>query len=93
MKRHERSRISRINKVEQDAKVKYCYIIKAGWYYREHSCGYTEHVTEAGVYRKEVAIKICKLCIIEEPIPINAQKHNQQIIKQITALASRIIKQ
>lgn len=86
MKRSERSRLAYINRIERDYKVTHCYIVKGGYYYRENSCGYTEYREAAGIYSKDEAIKICRACSIEVPIPINISEHNNMILTRIKEL-------
>lgn len=91
MKRAERKRLADIARIENDPKIKYCYVYKLGAYYANNCRGYATDLYNAGVYEKEKAIEICKACTHEIPIPVNIMAHNSLIIKEISRLSKLLI--
>ena len=80
------------DKILNDSSVKYVFIYKDGWYYRENFCGYTEHSLEAGVYTKEDGYKHCGNILELRMIPINIEQYNNLIQKQVDKLLTQILK-
>ena len=56
----ERQRIAKLDEILYNENIKYCYIIKGGYYYRPNSCGYTSLRYEAGVFPKDEAVSHAK---------------------------------
>ena len=78
-----------LNKIAKNKNITHCYIRK-GSYYRPESCGYTDYITKAGVYKKEYAISLAinpELTII----PIDKNEHNKAIVDEVKDLMSRYI--
>lgn len=80
------------DKILNDSSVKYVFIKKGGWYYRENYCGYTEHELQAGVYTKEDGYKHCGNILELRMIPINIEQYNNLIQKQVDKLLTQILK-
>ena len=78
----ERKRIFDLDEILNNEYIKYCYIIKRG-YYRPNNCGYTDFKHRAGVYSIEEAVSSAKSCrdIRIERIDIN--EHNQMIKDEV----------
>lgn len=70
--------------------IQYCYIYKGG-FYRPNSCGYTSHMSEAGVYKKGEAVAHARGVQEIKLIPINIEEHNKMINEKIENLKSRLI--
>jgi len=74
-----------------DPKIKFCYIIKGGSYYKPDNCGYTDRITSAGVYTKEEAVSSAKSCDELRIKPIDIEEHNKKINEAIDDLKTRLI--
>ena len=88
---HNRERNDELDELLTNLDVKYCYIKKHGQYYRNNYTGYTEYVTEAGVYRKEDAVDSAKRCDDLYLIPVDIEKHNELIDEKINKLKECLI--
>jgi hypothetical protein len=86
----ERERIDKLDEILNNPNIKYCYIIKGG-YYRPNSCGYTSLRFEAGVYPKDEAVTHAKSVreIRLEYVDIN--EHNEMINQKIKELQGRLL--
>lgn len=71
--------------------VTHCYIKKRGTFYRPDNRGYTEIISEAGVYTTREAVNSGLSCEDLTVIPINIEEHNQMINDRIENLKTRII--
>jgi len=71
--------------------ITHCYIKKRGTYYRPNNCGYTEFISEAGVYPTQEAVANGLSCEDLTVIPINIEEHNTMINARIENLKTRII--
>lgn len=80
-----------INLILNDVSVKYCYIIKGGYYYRDNYCGYTESKLYAGVYTKEEAAIHAKNILSIRLIPIEITTHNEYIHNSIAEIQKHFI--
>lgn len=80
------------NKILSDKDVTHCYIKKRQKYYKYNYNGYSNHKSEAGVYKKTEAINHALCSGIIEIVPINTKEHNQFINEKIEALIVNIIK-
>lgn len=83
---NERVRLIELNKILENPLITYCYIIKRGYYYRPNYCGYTERITEAGIYDKSDAIESAKSCRELSIHPIDIEEHNNIIQSKIKEL-------
>lgn len=88
---NERKRESELDDILNNPKIKFCYIVKSGFYYRPNSCGYTESRYEAGVYKKEDAVNEAKYCDELSIIPIDIENHNKMINEKIEILQKKLI--
>lgn len=88
--KNERIRIAELDKILEDSSISYCYI-KKGSYYRPNSCGYTDFITNAGVYTKKDAVLYAKSVSSLVIIPINIDEHNKMLNGAITDLQSRLL--
>lgn len=79
-----------IKKITNSKKMTHFYIRK-GPFYRPNGCGYTDFITDAGVYTKEEAINSATHCRDIDLIPIDILAHNKRIVDKIKELATRII--
>jgi len=89
--KYERKRLLELDDILNDDKIKYCYIIKGGVYYRPNYSGYTDFKHNAGIYLKKDAIdsaKHSKEIRIEE---IVIDVHNKMIVDKILLLSDSII--
>jgi len=91
IKLRERQRVDELNTVLNDESIKYCYIKKRGLYYLPTSSGYTERITQAGVFEKVCAVGSAKSCDEIIIVPINIFDHNQRIANEVKELNSRIL--
>lgn len=87
----ERRRNYVLDEILNNKHIKYCYIIKGG-YYRPNYCGYTEYVHKAGVYDKEDAVRHAKGCKDIRLERIDIDEHNKAIEEEIKDLKTRILK-
>jgi hypothetical protein len=87
---NERERLSKLDEIANDPKIKYCYIIK-GSYYRPNSCGYTSLRFEAGVYPKYEAIKHAKSVREIRLECVDLEQHNKMINDKIAELQGRFL--
>lgn len=71
--------------------ITHCYIKKRGTYYRPNNCGYTDIISEAGVYTTREAVDSGLSCEELSVIPINIEEHNAMINDRIENLKTRII--
>jgi ribosomal protein L2 len=88
---YKRSKNNEINEILNNDIIKYCYILKGGYYYRNNSCGYTESLLEAGIYEKNDAIKHASCCFDLRLVPIDINKHNEMIRNKIDELTKKIL--
>ena len=79
------------DKILNDSSVKFVFIKKDGWCYRENYCGYTEYPIEAGVYTKEDAHKHCGNILELNIVPINIEYYNALIQETINKLQTKIL--
>lgn len=79
-----------LNKIRKDKKITHYYIRK-GPYYRPGACGYTDHITKAGVYAKEDALSHAEHCRELSLVPVEIAKHNGYIMEEVKDLLSRIM--
>lgn len=86
----ERKRISDLDEILNNENIKYCYIIKNG-YYRPNNCGYTDFKHRAGVYLKEEAVNSAKGCRDIRLETIDIEEHNQMINDEIKDLKTRLL--
>lgn len=86
-----RKRVEKLNSFLLDDSIKYMYIMKRGMYYRPNSCGYTDYVSMAGVYKKEEVVADAMGCdeLFLKPIDVNA--HNEIILDAMEDLKTRLI--
>lgn len=87
----ERNRHAELDKILNNPDVKFCYIVKAGVYYRPNNCGYTQYQQKAGVYEKEDAVKSAKSCGELWIRPIDIEEHNKIINAEIETLRKNLI--
>lgn len=87
----ERERHVELDKILNNPDVKFCYIVKAGVYYKPNNCGYTQDQQKAGVYEKEDAVKSAKSCDELWVRPINIEEHNRIINGEIEILRNNLI--
>lgn len=87
----DRKRLSDIDRIQKDNKIKYCYIYKLGAYYADNLYGYVNELYNAEVYEKDKAIEICKAYTHEIPISVTITDHNNRIIIEISRLSKLII--
>ena len=74
----------------------FAYIKKGGYYYGPNHCGYTERLTDAGVYDIKEAARCVKGCGLRDHmfvIPIKIEEHNKMIEEKIAELKSKLINQ
>lgn len=88
----ERKRISDLDEILNNKHIKYCYIVKNG-YYRPNNCGYTDFKHRAGVYSKEEAVSSAKSCSDIRIMRIDINEHNQMINDEINELKTRLLEQ
>ena len=87
----QRERFAELDKILSDESVKFCYIKKGGYYYRSNHSGYTEYVVHAGVYTKDDAVSSAKSCGDIKIIPIDIERHNEIINKEIEELKTKLL--
>lgn len=87
----ERKRKDKLDSILADETIKYCHISKHGSYYRPNSAGYTEYLSRAGVYKKEIAVDHARKCSELHIIPINIETHNRLINDEIADLQLLLI--
>lgn len=86
----ERNRISKLDEIQNNPNIKFCYIIK-GSYYRPNHCGYTSLRFEAGIYPKDEAVSHAKsVCEIRLEW-IDTEEHNKMINEKIAELQGRLL--
>ena len=88
--RKRREREAKLQSILDNEKITHCYINKGG-YYCPNYCGYTDILSQAGVYTKEDAIRHAKSCDRVDVIPIDVAKHNEIINNEIESLKTRLI--
>jgi len=86
----ERERSVKLKAIADNPEIKYCYILKGG-YYRPDYKGYSTDKKHAGVYSKEDAIYSAENCDNISVIPINIKEHNKMLEAEINDLKSRLI--
>ena len=86
----ERKRIFDLDEILNNEHIKYCYIIKRG-YYRPNNCGYTDFKHRAGVYSKEEAVSSAKGCRDIRIERIDIDEHNQMIKDEVQELNTRLL--
>lgn len=91
-RKQEEEQEKRLNKILEDESIKFCYILKGGYYYRKNYKGYVDSKSFAGIYTKAEAVKEEKLCGGVSAIPINIEEHNQAIRDRVKELEENLIK-
>lgn len=85
-------RLEELDSFLNNKEIDFCYIRKGGYYYLPNSCGYTEYLAYAGVYRIEEGVSSAKMCNELRVIPIiDIETHNEMINEKINDLKSRLI--
>ena len=87
---NERERVSKLDEIENNPSIKYCYIIK-GSYYRPDWCGYTSLKFEAGVYPKNEAVRHAKSVREIRLECVDIEEHNKMINQKISELHGRLL--
>ena len=87
---HERDRILKLDEIQNNPNIKYCYIIK-GSYYRPNSCGYTSLRFEAGIYPKDEAVSHAKSVQEIRLECVDIEEHNKMINEKIAELQGRLL--
>jgi len=86
----ERNRISKLDEIQNNPNIKFCYIIK-GSYYRPNHCGYTSLRFEAGIYPKDEAVSHAKSVREIRLEWIDTEEHNKMINEKIAELQGRLL--
>jgi len=86
----DRNRISKLDEIQNNPNIKFCYIIK-GSYCRPNHCGYTSLRFEAGVYPKNEAVSQAKSVREIRLEWIDTKEHNEMINEKIAELQGRLI--
>ncbi len=93
-RQNKRKRNDGLYKLMKDNPNGYAYIKKGGYYYRDNNCGYTEYLSQAGVYPIDEAVREVAGCDVRDfmdVILINKDDHNNMIKEAISFLEKRLI--